>query len=168
MLVSLPAPISEILLPFFIQISTQASSPQRLRMNHLIQDLIICGMGPGSRFICLLLSRHYQQNTWHTTAIQLFVLQNLPVRQEREPKSFFSKVTELVKAQMPAKFWVYFKAPGLSTVPEESSSFSLGFLPKTHSPLLGGNTLLLSDSEEMPVWALGCRRIRLNTHRPVK
>ena len=36
-----------------------------------------------------------------------------------------SKVTELVTEQMPAKFWVYFKAPGLSTMPEESSVFLL-------------------------------------------
>lgn len=53
---------------------------------------------------------------------------------------------------MTAKFWVYFKAPGLSTVPDESSWFSLCFLPKNSQLLVpGGNTLILSYPEEMPM-----------------
>lgn len=46
-----------------------------------------------------------------------------------------SKLTELVTEQMPAKFWVYFKAPGLSTMPKEGSLLLLCFLPSTHGSL---------------------------------
>lgn len=51
--------------------------------------------------ICLLLSGHHHQRTWHMTAIQILALYSLPAGQERE-----SKVTELVTEQTPAKFWV--------------------------------------------------------------
>lgn len=168
MLVSLPAPISKILLPFFIQISTQTPSPQRLRMNHLIQDLIICGMGPGILIVCLLLSCPQQQNTWHTTAIQIFVLQSLPVRQEREPKSFSQGHRASQRAD--ASYILGVLQSSRSEHCARRKQFSFSGLPSQNLQpcVLGGNALLLSYSEEMPVWALGWRKIRLDAHRSVQ
>lgn len=80
-----------------------------------------------------------------------------------------SKVTELVTEQMPAKFWVYFKAPGLSTMPEEGSLFPLCFLPRSRSSLdWDRDIFMLHYSEELPRWAVGRRRIKLDARRPGK
>lgn len=81
----------------------------------------------------------------------------------------FSKVTELVKEQMPARFLGVLQSPR-SEHCARRKQFVFSGLPSWNSQpfVLGGNTLRLSYPEEMPVWALGWRRIRMDACRPVK